>query len=113
MAAPQRDTNGKRGQSGNPTGRKKGQRNFKTLLAEELASSIEITEGGRSRKLSKKELLAKTIVARALKGDVQVLRLMLQQWSEEDMPAEKPLTDSEKAIVFAFLAMNGKGDEKS
>jgi hypothetical protein len=43
----------KPGQSGNPRGRRKGQRNVSTVLAETLNQRIRIREGDRTRSLTK------------------------------------------------------------
>ncbi len=48
---PPRSSQFKPGQSGNPGGRKKGSRNFRTIVLEVLDSEIELTEGGRTRRV--------------------------------------------------------------
>ncbi|MBB4054040.1 hypothetical protein GGR20_003712 [Devosia subaequoris] len=47
----------KPGQSGNPGGRKKGSRNYKTILAAVMESEIAVTENGRKLKVSRFEAL--------------------------------------------------------
>ena len=47
---PPEHTRWKKGQSGNPTGRARGQRNLKTDLAAELSESDQISEGGVPRR---------------------------------------------------------------
>ncbi|MEO6608737.1 MAG: DUF5681 domain-containing protein [Aestuariivirga sp.] len=59
----------KLGQSGNPKGKSKESKNFKTILTEELDVKIEVTENGRKIKASKRELIVKTMVNKAAKGD--------------------------------------------
>jgi hypothetical protein len=59
----------KLGQSGNPKGKSKGSKNFKTILTDELDVKIEVTENGRKIKASKRELIVKTMVNKAAKGD--------------------------------------------
>jgi hypothetical protein len=65
---PPNHTKFKRGQSGNPTGRPKGSRSFKTLLNRELNSTIAVQQNGTSKKIRRKEALVKGLVNDALKG---------------------------------------------
>lgn len=61
----------KPGQSGNPKGRKKGTRNFKTDVRNELDEVITVHEGGRAMKITKQRALIKALVAAAIKGDMR------------------------------------------
>lgn len=65
------------GQSGNPKGRPKQKRTLTAKIEHELKKSIVITENGRSTKVSKGDALVKTLVARALKGDVRSVQLVI------------------------------------
>jgi Family of unknown function (DUF5681) len=49
---PPRNRQFKPGQSGNPTGRPKGAKNFATALAEELDAPITATENGKRKTIS-------------------------------------------------------------
>ena len=44
---PPKDKQFKKGQSGNPKGRPKGSRNFRTDLQEELQMQVQVTENGK------------------------------------------------------------------
>ena len=67
----------KRGRSGNPKGRPKGSRNLATDLAAELGEPITVREDGRSRRISKQRALIKSLMAKALQGDVRATAAML------------------------------------
>ena len=67
----------KRGRSGNPKGRPKGNRNLATDLADELGEKISVREDGRSRRISKQRALIKSLMARALQGDIRATAAML------------------------------------
>jgi hypothetical protein len=65
------------GQSGNPHGRPKGTRNFKTDLRDELNETISFHEGGREISISKQRALIKRLVASALGGDARAIATVL------------------------------------
>lgn len=67
----------KPGQSGNPRGRKKGTKSFSTLVQEELDSKIVVVTDGARRKMTKREIVAKKLVARAMQGDIKVAKELL------------------------------------
>jgi hypothetical protein len=54
------------GQSGNPNGRPKGTRNFKSDLRDELSETISFREGNRELSISKQRALIKRLVASAI-----------------------------------------------
>ena len=70
----------RKGRSGNPRGRPKGARGVRTLINEITGQEITVSEGGQSSRISKREALILSLVARALKGDMRAaaktLRLM-------------------------------------
>ena len=63
---PPKDKQFTKGQSGNPSGRPRGSKSFKTLLEEEWREKIPVTVNGKTKRLSKKQLLVKTAVGRAI-----------------------------------------------
>jgi len=95
------------GQSGNPKGRPKGAKNLATDLKEELEERISITEGGKSREISKQRAMLKALMARALRGDSRAAQTLIQltlalEQSEADK-AQKPwMEDEDRAILEAF-----------
>src|ERR1700730_13882463 len=59
---PPARTRFRKGQSGNPKGRRNGAKNLKTDLTEELQESVMVREGERSTKISKQRAIVKTLV---------------------------------------------------
>jgi Family of unknown function (DUF5681) len=53
---PPKHTRFKPGQSGNPRGRPKGSRNTATILQEKLDAKVEVREGGKIKRMSKREI---------------------------------------------------------
>ena len=99
----------KPGQSGNPSGRRKGSVNLKSDLRSELSEKIQIREGERSLKVSKQRAMLKALVAKALKGDARaanvVLTLVGRLFEPEAVAEEVPaLTSDDEAILARFLA---------
>ena len=82
----------KPGRSGNPSGRPKDSKNFKALLREILNEQISLQDGVNSRKVSKREAIARRLVIGALKGDPRDLHALFRlaeqtgEFSEGDGP---------------------------
>jgi hypothetical protein len=68
----------KKGQSGNPKGRPKGIKSTRELLDKELSSTVPIREGGRSKKMSKREVIVKRQVNKAMEGDPKSTDLIMK-----------------------------------
>src|SRR5262245_3005750 len=73
---PPKATQWKPGQSGNPKGRPKRTKDVEKLLDLELSKPIRITDGGQAVTMTKREVLIKTVVHDALKGDRDALKLV-------------------------------------
>lgn len=75
--SPPEKSRWKKGQSGNPSGRKKGTPNLRTDLMAELAEVIQINEGGSPRRITKQRALLKSLAARGIQGDTKASNLIL------------------------------------
>lgn len=62
-----------KGQSGNPAGRPRGTRNFKAAFMAELDHEVIVKEGGKEVRLTKQELMIKTLMNDALKGNLKAM----------------------------------------
>ena len=89
----------KKGQSGNSQGRPKGTKNLYTDLAEELAESIAVNEGGNQKKLSKQRAMIKQIVNKALKGDVAATRTVITMVASIIMEKDR---ENEEVVLSGF-----------
>lgn len=99
----------KKGQSGNPSGRKRGSLNLRTDLIAELEEVIQINEGGSPRRITKQRALLKSLAARGIQGDARAANLILNLISRLLEPDEQPTTSAEvsvedEAILQAYLA---------
>lgn len=111
---PPKATRFQKGRSGNPSGRPKRTRTQLELFRRELASRVTVTEGGRKRRLTKGELVAKQLVTRAVKGEVAALRMMLRMSELLDAEAMREVEETisakdrlaaDQAVFDAIAAM--------
>ena len=74
----------KKGQSGNPSGKPKTQKSLAHLLEEESAKEVKVHEGGAEKTITKKELMVKSLIAKACKGDLKSVKFIEDQLSNLD-----------------------------
>jgi Family of unknown function (DUF5681) len=104
---PPKATQFKKGKSGNPRGRPKGRRNLATDLAAELNEHVTVLEEGRSRRISKQRALIKSLMAKALQGDVRATTAFLALYARviTEIPEEQAdaLETDELQILRRFV----------
>ena len=71
---PPRHAGFQKGRSGNPKGRPKGSKNFATLLSQALDEKVYITEDGRRRRVTKRELVVKQLVNKSASADLRAIK---------------------------------------
>ena len=105
-AKPPKASQFKRGESGNPKGRPKGRCNLATDLAAELGEHVTVREDGRARRVSKQRALIKSLMSKALGGDVRATTAFLALYARTitDIPEdhEDPLEQDELDILRRF-----------
>jgi hypothetical protein len=93
---PPRNTQFKKGESGNPKGRPKGTLNLATVLERTLREQVVINENGRRKVITKLEAAVKQLVNKAASGDLaahrQLLALVI---SAEERASQTPATAGE------------------
>lgn len=80
-----RDNKFKKGLSGNPSGRPKGTRSWKTLIAEELGEVVAVKENGKMVDLTMAEVLVKALVKRCLSGDPASIDFLFNAVIDDDI----------------------------
>lgn len=102
---PPRDSQFKKGQSGNKRGRPKGVKNLKTDVVEELTEMVKMRIGDRALRISKQRALLKLLWLKGMKGDSRALNsllgLLLRILGLEGLPpdAEIELTAEEREAL--------------
>jgi len=84
----------KPGRSGNPEGRRKGSLNLVTDLSAELGEKITVREAGRPRRVSKQRALIKSLMAKALQGDVRASGVVLALYARVGIDAAGDTAES-------------------
>ena len=96
----------KRGKSGNPKGRPKGSLKLATDLAAELNEQITVREDGKARRVSKQRALIKSLMAKALQGDVRATAAVPALYARviTDLPDEEDsvVEENELQILRQF-----------
>ncbi len=103
---PPKATQFRKGKSGNPGGRPKGSLNLATDLAAELGEQITVREDGRPRRVSKQRALIKSLMAKALQGDVRATAALLALYARviTETPEDQndPIESDELQILRRF-----------
>ena len=103
-----KETQFKKGQSGNPKGRPKGDKNYLALANRELSQKFSIMENGRRKTLSKKEVFVKTTINKGIAGDKKFTNIaytMMQdaeRYNERKKHDEKEQSKINQKIIENF-----------
>ncbi|RWN26900.1 MAG: hypothetical protein EOR97_28005 [Mesorhizobium sp.] len=93
---PPKKSRFKPGQSGNPRGRRKRIENIGLAVLTELSQPITVRENGQEHVLTKRDAIAKTIVAGALAKNVKMIQILMSL-----VPDQFRIPESSKPAVAA------------
>ncbi|AGI66494.1 hypothetical protein OAN307_c07690 [Octadecabacter antarcticus 307] len=105
----------KKGQSGNPKGRQKRVKNFKTELKDVLGSKVTVTVNGKPKLVSTVEAALMRLKDKALKGDARALSILLSYAeqnsnSSENSSRERGLSKLEQELFDRSGLFDQTGD---
>ena len=109
---PPKATQFKPGQSGNPSGRRRGSRNLRTDLVEILSGEVAaVSEDGQKRTLSRQEVLLLSLFDKAKQGNVGASMALLNMAAKfvetAETPAANELSVNDQKILKDFLRATG------
>ena len=113
---PPLHTRFRKGQSGNPRGRPRGSKNLSTLLTDALNEPVDVTEDGKRRTISKRELGVRQLVNKFAMAEAQATKILLGLMQERDRlaaeaSAERPSFGADDEKVIANLLKRLRGEE--
>jgi Family of unknown function (DUF5681) len=114
---PPLHTRFKKGQSGNPRGRPRGAKNFSSVLNDALNQPVFVTENGRRRKISKRDLGIRQLVDKFAMAEIQATKMLLGLMLERERlmaaapPAERRSFSAADEKVIDNLLKRLRGTE--
>jgi hypothetical protein len=101
----------RKGQSGNPRGRPRGARDMRNILKDALNGKVPVSDAGRRRTMTRKELLVHKLIAKAAAGDMRALLALMAIMERQDGNAEDAtpvvLTIQDQATLDRAAAREG------
>jgi len=113
---PPLHTRFKKGQSANPRGRPRGSKNLSTLLDDALNEPVVITENGKSRRITKRQLGVRQLANKFAMAEAQVTKFLLGLMLERERlglaaPTERRSFGTADEKVIANLLKRLRGSE--
>jgi len=111
---PPKHTQFQPGQSGNRNGRRKRQRNVRTVVDEAVNEPIKIREGSRTRSVTKLDAMILSMMNAAVAGNaksqaniIALVRSLGMTGEAPEASHAEPYTADDAALVAAFLSRHG------
>jgi hypothetical protein len=83
--------------------KKRGTKDWSTLADEELEQKLELQEGGKSVSLNKRQLVMKSLVNKAAKGDLKAIALLIKICGVRDAEASLDLEGITPEMIASFV----------
>jgi hypothetical protein len=100
---PPQHTRFKKGQSGNPMGRRKESKSLATLLWKALNERVTVTENGKRRTITKVQAMFKQLANKAASGDLRVAKQVFLLAATMDLGGERKSRAELEAEAAKYL----------
>jgi hypothetical protein len=115
---PPKATRFRPGQSGNPTGRRKSSKTIGERVRELMNSKVTVTEQGRTRRMSRFDVMLRHSGDDAMRGDLRALKLLMEFLHRyggevEGTVRSEELTSEDLEILSDYLRKTGTGSSNS
>ena len=99
----------RKGQSGNPSGRRKGQRNLRPVLVEVLSQTVKVKLGKKSERMTKGDACIKMLMSKAHNGDHRAVQAVITLTEKIGRLEERP-----KDVLnnFDFMLVPGVAESR-
>ena len=121
FAKPPKDTQFRKGRSGNPKGRPKGKPNLATVIRRALDAKVMINENGQRRAVTKLEACVTQLINKAAGGDLRSCQLVTQlarlsdDTEQQAVSKERRFEEADRRVLEGILerfAGNCEEEEK-
>lgn len=99
------------GESGNKKGKGKGVEDWADVIRDVLEEVVTVTEGGKTKRLTRQRVLAKTIYNKAVQGDLRAAQLLIEKSSRAANDNQNPFEGLNPAVIASFIARYLKQQE--
>jgi hypothetical protein len=100
---PPRHSQFEKGKSGNPGGRPRRERDLAKLVDSELDEPFTVTENGKRIKLTKRQIVAKSLVNEAAKGNLKALDTVIRLVGNST-DTENRFVGVDPAVLASFVS---------
>ena len=103
------------GQSGNPTGRREASPTIGSRLRALIYSKVTVTEQGRTRRISRLDLMLRQLGNDAIRGDKRAFKLLMEFLHRYDVAVEgavrsEEMTSDDLEILSEYLRKTGSSN---
>jgi hypothetical protein len=118
---PPKHSQFKKGESGNPNGRRPGSKGIKARILEQLEQTVMVKQGGKTVKRTKGEVIALQLVEGSMRGDLKTAATLMRLVeggketgsASEGVPPHDSALPDEEALRRIRDRLNRKLDGKS
>ena len=107
---PPSNTQFKKGQSGNPKGRRKGGKNMHTIMKDVLEQTVTMKENGQTRRVKYSEAFVRQLAAKALNGTMREQIMMLKA-IHDYAPELLKKAELHHSITVTYVLPDGRTEE--